>query len=175
MKTNGTAKTAGMKRMSLIAILAMVSLMPALAQQKPAPRMEGPRGPRPEIKEGERPKFEKMELTAESMALMKAKDLQRSLKLSDDQYNKVYKLYKKEFEAVEADKKAGKTPDEQQKKETKARVEKKMQKILNDAQFAEWKAMQQRPCCQHHQGCGQGGHAGCSGQGCGQHKAPQRK
>lgn len=171
-------KQLSLKKVSLVAVLAMISLMPALAQDQQS--AERPERPRHEVR-GD--KFvgqqEKKQLSAQEIALHKAKKCQQQLKLDDKQFNKVFKLFKKELEKMEAA--AGKEGADkaQLKKDMKQRIQKKMQGILSEVQFAEWQQMDQRSRqCQHKgkghgaggrhkQGAPHGGKAqgGCPGQG----------
>ena len=77
------------------------------------------------------------------MALHKSIQLKKMLDLTADQQDKVFQAYKQFFDAKFApgqEKKA----DEGQVKTAREKLTKKMQKILNDVQFAQWQQAQMR-------------------------------
>jgi len=146
MKATEKGQTAAMKRMSLIAVLAIASLMPGLAQDREEFKQQDKcKGPATEIKgdhsrcacAGQKP-------DAQSLALHKAKRYQHELNLTNEQYNKVYKLYRQEFESMESNRSNGQKADSATLLQSKQRIDKKMAKILSEVQYAEWKEIQAR-------------------------------
>ncbi|MBR3648394.1 MAG: hypothetical protein IKN59_08430 [Paludibacteraceae bacterium] len=122
MKTNNAteqSKATAMKRMSLVAVLALVTLMPAVAQHHAD---------------------EKCEDKAEAVALHKAKKYRFALKLNDKQYNEVFKIYEQEFKKME--KCQAKEAMPVGKRGMHLAIDKRMAKVLNAVQYAEWKQMQ---------------------------------
>lgn len=134
MKTDQTiegSKASVMKRMSLVAILTLATLMPAVASRGGG-ETQGRDKCCKEMVVKECP-------DAETMALHKAKVCRKELRLNDEQYNKVFQIYKKAFS--EMAKKDRQAISEQDKASMHAAIGKQMEKVLSDVQFAEWKHM----------------------------------
>lgn len=123
-----------MKKMMLTALVLAALTMTAVAQP-PQARQQGSRS--------EMHQHGQRQQDAQTMALKKAKFLQERLRLTEDQYNKVFKLYQKELEALEVSQQKGQS-DAAQKKAMHDRISKKMKSILSDVQFAEWQQLEMR-------------------------------
>ena len=160
------SKASVMKRMSLIAILTVASLMPAMAAR--AHRAERGEGENTEVRRPDKSKAMKCEKglkhkpDAETIALHKAKKCREVLRLTDEQYNKVFLIYKKAFSDLDkmrqkeggADVNQGKDFAKEEKskarKEFHAGIDKQMSKVLSEAQYAEWKQMNEHSRRTHH-------------------------
>lgn len=124
------SKASVMKRMSLVAILTLATLMPAVASRG-GEQKQGGNKCRKEVMM-KRP-------DAETIALHKAKVCRKELRLNDEQYNQVFKIYKKAFS--EMARKDQQAVSEQDRANMRATIDKQMSKVLTEVQFAEWKQM----------------------------------
>lgn len=125
----------------LVAVMMMSGLMMA---QKPCHKGETCEGAAQCRKVQHKP------ISAQEMALNKAKMLRVKLELDKKQYNEVYKIYDKYLTdklAEKNEKQASVTTTSEQpklmKKQDKA-LEKQMKKILTDVQYAEWKVIESK-------------------------------
>ena len=173
MKTNNATErtqAAAMKRMSLVAVLALVTLMPAVAQRDGMSSEAVKDGSQdaPAVREGHRRAFAEgmkgkeecghfsqgpqgkchrcfeqgQKQNADEIALKKAKKIRHALKLDDKQYNDVYKIYQKTYKKLESGAFKGKKRDEMH--AAHMSIDKQMAKVLNDVQYAEWKQLESR-------------------------------
>ncbi len=96
----------------------------------------------------------------QTMAIKKAMEYRDVLRLSEKQFNKMYKVYLDEFTAMKSDttfcckgnKEMTKEQHEAMKAKMKAKMENrsaKMKKVLDEAQFALWQDMEKPKCCHH--------------------------
>ncbi|MCQ2347760.1 MAG: hypothetical protein MJZ65_01060 [Paludibacteraceae bacterium] len=103
----------------------------------------------------------------QTMAINKAMEYRDVLRLTEKQFNKMYKVYLDEFTAMKSDstfcckdkKEMTKEQCEAMKAKMQAKMDNrkaKMKKVLDDAQFALWLTMEKPKCCHHacpkHQG-----------------------
>lgn len=173
-----------MKKIVLAALAAFALTLTATAQQPAAP--QGHKGLHPaEMRQN---KGQHKKLDAQQIALFKAQQCRKELRLDDKQYDKVFKAYMTFFQQLEQQRPAeGQKPDEAQMKAGKDKLAKQMQKVLSSVQFAEWQQMEarshhmakpgQRDKAERHPGAKPGmqcGPEGCPAHGagpCPQHKA----
>jgi len=98
---------------------------------------------------GGRPPMQMMQgdgADTKTMAIREAKKWKNVLELTQDQYDEVYKAYKKYFDGIMGSitmTEAGpQAPSEATINSYKKSLSKRMQKALNDVQFAQWEQMQ---------------------------------
>ena len=129
-----------MKRMT-IALMCMLTVLTVSAQVKSEMRRDERNGGKGECK-----KERKMD--AEAMALRKASFLKEKLDLDKKQYNEVFKVYLENGKQLEAKAMKAKAEgaelqraDKEAMSEMRIATDKKLQKILSEVQYAEYKQL----------------------------------
>jgi len=160
------------KKTILTALAVLFSAALSFAQMPggmPTGRPGGMEGPRPQAEMKQDRTFD-----SKTMALHEANKLEKALSLTIDQKDKVFKAYKKFFDglsgSMQMTEMGPQMPSEATINSYKHSLEKRMEKILNSVQFAQWQEMtaQEAARREFH------GHKGHNGHGEGTGEGPRR-